>query len=208
RVVLARDPEATTIDVRLMFPVGSNQDPAPGIAQRAAADLLVSDDVGADSDARSRIVWYGDKAIAHSDVDVTTTTTHFRAFGFANLADWHVFSIAWHVIAGKYELAPLEPFKRHYAPKGATLIVVGGFDAAALKPVIERWFGPWRAPSQPPPKAVPAGPKRPLVFEPGEIQTVDLQLAYGPAHVSAGAAMLLASTIQGRLARVTRTTAS
>ena len=28
-----------------------------------------------------------------------TTTTHFRAFGFAKLADWHVFSIAWHVIA-------------------------------------------------------------------------------------------------------------
>jgi zinc protease len=235
RVVLAPDAQATTADVRLLFPVGSTADPAPGIAQRAATDLLVSDDVGADGDARGRIVWYGEKAIARSDVDVTTTTTHFRAFGFANLADWHVFSIAWHVIAGKYELAPLEPFKRHYAPKGATLIVVGGFDPATLKPVIERWFGPWKTPSEPPPRPVPAGPKRPLVFEPGELQTVDLQLAYGPpqggpsgvrsaassgrgrgedqsalgpAHVTAGAAMLLASAIQGRLARVTRTSAS
>ncbi|MEP6860574.1 MAG: insulinase family protein [Deltaproteobacteria bacterium] len=209
RVVLAPDKEATTVDVRLMFPVGSNADPAPGIAQRAAADLLVSDDVGADGDARSRIVWYGEKAIARSDVDVTTTTTHFRAFGFANLADWHVFSIAWHVINGKYELVPLGRFKRHYAAKGATLIVTGGFDAATLKPVIERWFGPWQTPTAPAPRAVPAtGPQRPLVFEPGELQTVDVQLAYGPAKVSAGAAMLLASTIQGRLARVTRTSAS
>ncbi|HET9992615.1 MAG TPA: insulinase family protein [Kofleriaceae bacterium] len=208
RVVLAPDPQASTVDVRLLFPVGTTADPAPGLALRAAADLLVSDDVGPDDDARKRIVWYGEKAIARNDVDVTTTTTHFRAFGFATLADWHVFSIAWHVIAGKYELVPLEPFKRHYAPKGATLIVTGGFDLAVLKPVIERWFGPWKTPSAPPPRAVPAGPKRPLVFEPGELQTVDVELAYGPAKISRGAAMLLASAIQERLARVTRTTAA
>jgi len=206
-VLLAPDEQATTIDVRLFFPVGMTSDPAPGIAQRAAADLLVSDDVGPDVDARTRIVWYGEKAIARNDVDVTTRTTHFRAFGFANLADWHLFSIAWHVIAGKYELVPLEPFKRHYAPKGATLIVTGGFEPAKVKPVIERWYGPWKMPSAPPPKAVPAPAKRPLVFEPGELQTVDLELAYGPAKVDEGASMLLASAIQERLARVTRATA-
>ncbi|HEY6038894.1 MAG TPA: insulinase family protein, partial [Kofleriaceae bacterium] len=208
RVVLAPDEQATTIDVRLLFPVGTTSDPAPGIAQRAATDLLVSDDVGPDADARDRIVWYGDKAIARSDVDVTTRTTHFRAFGFANLADWHLFAIAWHVIAGKYELAPLAPFKRHYAPKGAVLIVTGGFDPAKVKPVIERWYGPWKTAAAPPPKAAPAGPKRPLVFEPGELQTVDLELAYGPAKISDGAGILLASAIQERLARVTRTTAA
>jgi zinc protease len=208
KVVLAPDAQATTVDVRLVFPVGTTADPAPGIAQRAAADLLVSDDVGPDVDARERIVWYGDKAIARNDVDVTSRTTHFRAFGFANLADWHLFAIAWHVIAGKYELAPLAAFKRHYAPKGATLIVAGGFDAAKMKPVIERWYGPWKTPSAPPPNAVPAPPKRPLVFEPGELQTVDLELAYGPAKISEGAGMLLASVLQERLARVTRTTAA
>jgi predicted Zn-dependent peptidase len=208
RVLLAPDPHASTVDVRLVFPVGTTADPAPGIALRAAADLLVSDDVGPDVDARTRIIWYGESAIARNDVDVTTTTTHFRAFGFATLADWHVFSIAWHVIAGKYELAPLQPFKRHYTPKGATLIVTGGFDPAVLKPVIERWFGPWKAPSAPPPRAVPAGPKRPLVFEPAELQTVDLELAYGPSKISRGAGLLLASAIQERLAHVTRTTAS
>jgi len=208
RVVLAPDPEAVTVDVRLLFPIGTTADPAPGIALRAAADLMVSDDVGPDDDARKRIVWYGEKAIARNDVDVTTTTTHFHAFGFASLADWHVFSIAWHVIAGKYELAPLAPFKRHYAPKGATLIVTGGFDRAVLKPIIERWFGPWKTPSAPPPHAVPPGPRRPLVFEPGELQTVDVELAYGPAKISRGVAMLLASAIQERLALVTRTTAS
>ena len=208
RVVLAPDAQATTIDVRLLFPVGTNDDPAPGIAQRAAGDLLVSDDVGPDTDARDRIAWYGDKAIARSDVDVTTRTTHFRAFGFANLADWHLFAIAWHVIAGKYELAPLAPFKRHYVPKGAALIVTGGFDPTRVKPVIERWYGPWKTPAAPPPKAAPAtGPKRPLVFEPGELQTVELELAYGPAKIGEGAGILLASAIQERLARVTRTSA-
>lgn len=208
RVVLSPDPQATTVDVRLVFPVGTAADPAPGIALRAAADLKVSDAVGPDDAARKRIVWYGDTAIARNEVDVTTTTTHFRAFGFANLADWHVFSIAWHVIDGTYELAPLRAFARHYAPKGATLIVTGGFDPAALAPVIERWYGPWKPPVQPPPRAVPAGPKHPLVFESGELQSVDLELAYGPAKVSPGAAMLLASTLQDRLARLTRTTAA
>jgi predicted Zn-dependent peptidase len=208
-VVLASDPIATTIDVRLVFPVGTHDDPAPGIALRAATELAVDDRVGADTAARDRLVWYGEKAVGHSDVDVSAATTRFRAVGFAALGDWHVFSVAWHVIRGSYEVARLEPFKRHYAPKGATLIVSGGFDRAALRPIIERWFGPWPTPKEPPPRAVPpTGPHHPVVYEPGDLQSVDLVLSYGPASTSRGAAALLASVIQQRLAAVTRTTAT
>lgn len=209
RVLLAADPGATTIDVRLVFPVGTKDEPATGIATRAATDLVVNEGYSAGLAAMERIAWYAN-AVEHTDVDVTETSTHFRAVGFAALGDWHVFSVAWHVIAGSYELAPLGPFHRHYVAKGATLIVSGGFDIAAIKPIIERWYGAWPPATQPPPAAmaVPRGPKRPITYEPGEIDSVELELAYGAAgHTNGGAAQLLASAIELRLAQVTRASA-
>jgi len=209
RVLLAADPGATTIDVRLVFPVGTKDEPAVGIATRAATDLQVNDGYGAGPDAIKRIAWYAN-AVEHTDVDVTETSTHFRAVGFAALGDWHVFAVAWHVIRGSYELAPLAPFHRHYVPTGATLIVSGGFDIAAVKPSIERWYSPWPLPTLPAPAAmaVARGPKRPITYEPAATDSVELELAYGAAgHTNGGAAQLLASAIELRLARVTRASA-
>ncbi len=209
RVLLAADPGATTIDVRLVFPVGTKDEPATGIATRAATDLVVNEGYNAGITAMERIAWYAN-AVEHTDVDVTETSTHFRAVGFAALGDWHLFSVAWHVIAGTYELAPLGPFHRHYVAKGAALIVSGGFDTAAVKPIIERWYGTWPLPTQLPPTAmaVPRGPKRPITYEPGEIDSVELELAYGAAgHTNGGAAQLLASALELRLAQLTRASA-
>ncbi|HEX7703218.1 MAG TPA: insulinase family protein [Kofleriaceae bacterium] len=206
RVLFAADPGATTLDVRLVFPVGANDEPSPGIAMRAAADLQVDDGFAAGPDARERVSWYANSAIERNDIEVTNTSTHFRSVGFAALGDWHVFSIGWHVIKGTYELAALAPFRRHYAPKGATLIVSGGFDRAVLKPIIARWFGAWQTPKERPPLAVPNTSHRPVTYEPGEMQSVQLELAYSPTKpVNTGAATLLASAIQLRLAQATRT---
>ncbi|MEO8840197.1 MAG: insulinase family protein [Kofleriaceae bacterium] len=206
RVLLAADPGATTIDVRLVFPVGSNDEPAAGVAIHAASDLQVDDGYNAGPDAHERVAWYASTAIEHNDVEVTDTSTHFRSVGFAALGDWHVFSIGWHVIKGTYEAAALAPFRRHYIAKGATLIVSGGFDRAVLKPIIDRWFGTWPTPKQPPPRAVPKTSPRPLTYEPAELQSVQLELGYTSAKpVNTGAATLLASAIQLRLAAATRT---
>ena len=208
RVVLAADVGATTVDVRLVFPVGANDDPSPGIAMRAAAELQVDDGFSAGPDARDRVTWYATTAIERNDVEVTDTSTHFRAVGFAALGDWHVFSIGWHVIKGTYELSALKPFSRHYAPRGATLIVSGGFDRAVVRPIIERWFGSWTGSKQAPPRAAVDRSHRVVAFEPGpraEEQSVQVTLAYPPSRpVNTGAATLLASVLQLRLAAATR----
>ncbi len=188
RVLLAADPGATTMDVRLLFPVGIADEPAAGIATRAAAELQVNDGFDAGPDAKERVTWYT-TAVQHTDVDVTETATRFRAVGFAALGDWHLFSVAWHVINGTYELASLAAFKRHYVAKGATLIVSGGFDIAAVKPIIDRWYGAWPVPTQPPPHAVPPqrGSRRPITYESGDPQSIELGLSYGgPGHTSGG----------------------
>lgn len=206
RVLLAADPGATTIDVRLVFPVGANDEPSPGVAIHAASDLQVDDGYNAGPDARERVSWYATAAIEHNDVEVTDTSTHFRTVGFAALGDWHVFSLGWHVINGTYKLELLAPFRRHYAAKGATLIVSGGFDRAVLKPIIDRWFGTWAAPKQPPPRARRVTEHRPVTYEVAEMQSVQLELGYRPEKpVNTGAATLLASAIQLRLAAATRT---
>jgi len=55
-------------------------------------------------------------------------------------------------------------FQRYYAPDQATLVVVGGFDPARVRPLIERRFGPIRR-SGPAPEAEPAPPVEPLPHE-------------------------------------------
>jgi predicted Zn-dependent peptidase len=209
RVLLASDAMATTMDVRLVFPVGTHDEPAPGIAMRAATELSVDDGYRAGGYAPAQITWYGDTAVSHTDVDVTETSTRFRDVGFATLGDWHLFAVAWHVIDGHYEIAALDAFRRHYVPKGAVLIVSGGFNPKAAIPIIARWFGPWKTPTAAPPPASAAAPK-PITYESGEAQTVDLDLAWGPLASTSkpGSGELLATLVQDRLALVKRTSAA
>lgn len=211
-VVLSSDPIAALIDVRLVFPVGTDDEPAPGIALRAATELLVDDGFHAGPDARERVEWYGN-AVAHTDVDVTRTSTHFRASGFAVLGDWHLWAVAWRVIAGRYEIAVLEPWKRHFGPKDATLIVTGGFDPKVARPIIERWYGAWKQSTAAPPKPGTHARRRAITYDASEAQdAVELSLAYGPeTHPgprARGAAQLLATLLQQRLALSLRAQAS
>ncbi|HEY0254257.1 MAG TPA: insulinase family protein, partial [Kofleriaceae bacterium] len=211
RVILASDPIASMIDVRLVFPAGTRDESAQGIALRGATDLVIADGFRADADAPERIDWYSATATHHTDVDVTQVSTHFRTTGFAVLGDWHLWSVAWRVITGSYESSELEPWKRHYAPKGATLIVSGGFAPAVAKPIIERWYGPkaWKQPTAVPPPAIAALVRRVITYDPGpHADSVELELRYGAATTgSRGAAAVLATLLQQRLALVLRSKA-
>ncbi|MFT3695168.1 MAG: insulinase family protein [Kofleriaceae bacterium] len=213
-VVLSSDPIASLVDVRLVFPVGTSSEVAPGLAVRAAAELQVDDGWHAGGpDAHDRVEWFGTSATEHSDVDVTRVSTHFRSSGFAVLGDWHLWAVAWHVIEGSYEYVPLYPWKRYYGPQHATLIVSGGFDAKVAKPIIERWYGPWKQSAEPVPKGMPHHGRRAITYDANETQeSIELELAYGPeAHPgerARGAAQILATLIQQRLALSLRSAAS
>ena len=208
RVLLAADYGATTVDVRLVFPIGIDDEPAPDFALHAAADLQIDDGFNAGPDARDRVTWYLG-AVQHNDVEVTRASTHFRAYGFAALADWHLFSIGWHVISGTYDHKQYWPFHRHYVPKGGVLIVSGGFDRAVVKPIIERWYGSWPVSKTAPPPAMKQLEREPMVAESPEQQTVQLELAYRAATaLDLGGATLLAAALQLRLAAATRGGAS
>ena len=51
----------------------------------------------------------------------------------------------------------LERHRRtHYVPRGATLIITGGFEVAAMREVVESLFGPWADRPGDPPVTVPA----------------------------------------------------
>ncbi len=145
RVVLAPDREATTVDLRLVLPIGKAGEPAPGLALRAATELVPDDGYDAGPDAQKRIEWYVHRAV-HSDVDVTQHATQFRVVGLASIADWHLFALAWRVTTGRYKdfAVVLDQIRRRYGPQGATLLATGGFDPAMLRARIATWFGPWR----------------------------------------------------------------
>ncbi|HJL20541.1 MAG TPA: pitrilysin family protein [Sandaracinaceae bacterium LLY-WYZ-13_1] len=55
-------------------------------------------------------------------------------------------------------------FQRHYAPDRATLVLVGGFDPARVRPLVERHLGPVRR-SAPPVERASAPPPEPLATE-------------------------------------------
>jgi predicted Zn-dependent peptidase len=89
------------------------------------------------------------------------------------------------------------------------LIVSGGFAPAALKPAIERWFGPWQNPSQPAPKGIGDRPRRVVVIDAKEAESFDLELAFAAKReVKAGTGRLLAAALQQRLALALRTSAT
>ena len=55
--------------------------------------------------------------------------------------------------------AALAAFHRtFYQPRGATLLLVGDVDPAAVQPLVERAFGQWTGNGQVPPRAVPEAP--------------------------------------------------
>jgi zinc protease len=65
-------------------------------------------------------------------------------------------------------------FRTYYAPNNASLALVGDFDSAAVKPIVEKWFGSIRRGPAPPP--VPGG--LPVISAPrSESLTDDVQLA-------------------------------
>jgi len=210
RVILASDPLATTIDARIVFPAGTRDEQTPRVAAKAASQRVIDDRMGPDTTAQERLRWYGEQPAVRADVEVTNRTTHFRTTGFAALGDWHVFGLAWRIVRGHYDDEPaLDEFARHYAPKGATLIVSGGFAPAALMPAIERWFGPWQNPSRPPPKGIGDRPHRVLVIDAKDADSFDLELGYAAKRdVKAGTGRLLATALQQRLALSLRTSAT
>jgi predicted Zn-dependent peptidase len=204
RVVLAPDPASSVVDARLVEPIGSRDEPAPGIAMQAALELAASDSVG--WDASEKIDWY-EKRLSLQDAIATPSRTRFRVVGFGALADWHLWALAFRVTTGRFEhaSAPLARWKSHFVPAGATLIVAGGFDAAAVRAAIDTWFGPWRA-LDPKPIVHARGPGKPVV-ELGDDATLAVELGYqfpDDAKTTAGAAIVLATIAEQRLADATR----
>jgi zinc protease len=197
QVVMAPVPRAPTVDIRVVFPAGTLNDPAtrPGTAMLSA--YLLDHEVPKDlTDAEfTRAYWalgLGTRMTADLDVD----TTVFRAAGAARYGDWHLWRLFWMLDQGGYdatalarvrsemtdsdkpilgnELAralvgpgqvkdpkpawtrtitvqDLEDFRaRHYRPRGATLIITGGFDPEGMATAISRLWATWRDSKAPP----------------------------------------------------------
>ncbi len=163
RVVLAPDPGATTVDLRLVMPVGTRNAHDPKTALVAAAGLRIDPEDAklATSEVAHALDHYA-KIAARTSVDVTATSTQFRIVGLASAAEWHVFGLAWLVTRGSDPATAdgadaARRFRAQaYRPTGATLIVAGGFDASAIRAAIATWFGPWQpAPAEPLPVGKP-----------------------------------------------------
>ncbi|HEY3805038.1 MAG TPA: insulinase family protein [Kofleriaceae bacterium] len=201
RVVLAPDPLSTIVDARLVLPVGSRDEPEPGAATRAALELEGADP--SDWSGGEHVLWYA-KHESIQDATVTPERTRFRVVGFAGLAEWHVWALAYRVTTGRYEngTGALARWKTHYVPRGATLIVSGGFDPAAIRTTIERWLGPWRA-IDPRPLAHTADPTKPLV-EVADDKSLALELGYTASAVSPAAGLVVAAIADRRIAAATR----
>ncbi len=203
RVVLAPDPASSVVDARLVEPVGSRDEPAPGIAMQAALELEAAD---AGWDANEKVDWY-EKRLSLQDAVATTSRTRFRVVGFGALADWHVWALAFRVTTGRFEhaSAALARWKAHFVPAGATLIVAGGFDVATARATIDTWFGPWRA-LDAKPIVHARGPGKPVV-ELGDDGALAIELGYAfsdDAKTTTGAASVLATIAEQRLADATR----
>jgi predicted Zn-dependent peptidase len=203
RILLAPDPASSVVDMRLVEPIGSRDEPAPGIAMQAALELEAGD---AGWDASEKVDWY-DKRVSQQDANATPTRTRFRVVGFGALADWHLWALAFRVTTGRFEhaSAPLARWKSHFVPAGATLIVAGGFDVPTIRTSIDTWFGPWRT-LDPKPIVHARGPGKPVV-ELGDDGALAIELGYSftdAATSTAGAAIVLATIAEQRLADATR----
>jgi predicted Zn-dependent peptidase len=200
RVVLAPDPLSTIVDARLIVPVGSRDEPEPGTATRAALELEGTDPF--DWDGSEHVLWYG-KHEQIQDATVTPGRTRFRVVGFAGLAEWHVWALAYRLTTGHYEngTGALARWKTHYVPAGATLIVSGGFDPVVIRRTIERWLAPWRAIDPRPQRAT--GPTAPVV-EVADDKSLALELGYTAPNVSPAAGLVVAAIADQRIAAATR----
>jgi zinc protease len=76
-------------------------------------------------------------------------------------------------------------YHQRFRPDQSLLVAVGDFDSGALEASIEKYFGGWTAPSEPPPSAPPKPPgDNPhaifLVPRPGSVQTTLTMASFGP----------------------------
>lgn len=202
RVVLAPDPLSTLVDIRLVMPIGSRDEPEPGTATDAALGLESTDAVG--WDATDKIQWYANRE-SIQDAAVTPDHTQFRVVGFGVLAEWHLWALAFRVTTGRYEnpTGALARWKTHYVPHGATLIVSGNFDPTAIKQTIDRWFAPWHA-VDPKPIVHAKDPSKPAV-ELADDGSFAFELGFHlPDAASPAAARVIVALVQQRLAAATR----
>ena len=105
RVLLAPDPDSLAVDARLVFPIGSNADPAdrPGLAAAAGTLLARADGWAAGSHEAALVGWYASNVGTYPRGEVSARATTFRSAGLGVYADWHVWSLAWTVLHGAYE---------------------------------------------------------------------------------------------------------
>jgi len=201
RVVLAPDPLSPVVDARLVMPIGSHDEPAPGAATQAALELEATDSV--DWDADDKITWYVERD-SIQDAAVTPWRTRFRVLGLGGIADWHVWALAFRVTTGRFEngTGALARWKTHYAPRGSTLIVSGGFDPGAIRQTIDTWLAPWHA-VDPRPIVHAHGVAKPVV-EIADDHSLALELGYQLAKTPTAAALVLATIAQQRLAGALR----
>lgn len=76
-------------------------------------------------------------------------------------------------------------YHQRFRPDQSLLVAVGDFDASAMKSAIEKHFGAWASPAEPPAPAPPMpSEKNPheifLVPRPGSVQTTLTMAAFGP----------------------------
>lgn len=76
--------------------------------------------------------------------------------------------------------------ERWLRPDRATLVIVGDTSLAQIKPLLENYFGSWRAPAEPPPEkniaavVAPKGPRVFLIDRPGATQSLVLAADLAP----------------------------
>jgi len=198
RVVLAPMPGTATVDARLILPVGTRQEPSPGLAQRAAAELTPAQSASADGKFSGNLEWYSDQR-PRSEVAVTETTTRFRFTGASGLADWHVFMLSWLMTTGSYQSdsSTLATMRRFYGPRGGTLIVTGAFDVARMRKNITTWFTPWTGGDPIPPAAPRSDTEAVAITDTGD--RVDLGLMYGDLAGPAPVLRALGRLVEERL---------
>ena len=197
-VVLAPMPGTATVDARLILPVGTRHEPSPGLAQRAAAELMPAQSSNADGKFSGNLVWYADQR-PRSEVAVTEITTRFRYAGASGLADWHVFMLSWLMTTGSYssDASTLAPMRRLYGPRDATLIVTGAFDPARMHKNITTWFSPWNGGDAIPQPARRSDTEALAIADAGE--RVDLAIVYGDLAGPPAALRMLARLVEERL---------
>ena len=96
----------------------------------------------------------------------------------------------------------LEAFRRaHYLPAGATLVVVGGFDPAAVKSEIDRLWGTWRGkPARTPEINVSPKPsaERRLAIDDDDAEQVTIALAFPASTPDMATRMVVAEMVAGQ----------